>query len=368
MLQVIEQKMALKKQNGFSLIELLISLAIAGVILTGVVKIAFNAKRSSFDGEQLSFVQDNARFVLDQIKREVRMSGYTGCASVGSANVSNTIINNMSGFINLTESVQGFDGSVSNHPAIYAADVIANTDSFIVRFADASEEYIVRSHNTFSATFTLWSSEEAPTGSTMLVTDSSCREVGLFQVTGPGSDSTLLSHTADGTLNCTRVLRATSTNSVSCDMGCAVDSCNGNTEADFNSGSIIMPFRVYAYYIGESAIIDDMPALKRQVLTASGGSAVTETEEVATGVEDMQLLYGVDTDADGEANQYLTANLIVDWAAVVALRLTLVFRSDRDVYTSDQNVTIKLDGSDYQLSDDRLMRQVVTSTIKIRNN
>ena len=34
-------------------------------------------------------------------------------------------------------------------------------------------------------------------------------------------------------------------------------------------------------------------------------------EEIAEGVEDMQILYGVDTNGDGLANQYVTANKVL---------------------------------------------------------
>ncbi len=352
------------KVSGFSLIELMVSIAIAAIILTGVVKVAFNAKRSSFDGEQLSFVQDNARFVLDQIKREIRLSGYTGCAALESARKSNTVVDDVSGFIKFNESIQGFDNSQTDFPSAYASDVKTGTDSFLVRFGDASSEVSVKSHNPTSAGFTLWQEETFAVGTTMMITDTSCREVGLFQVTASDGDS--LSHSSDGTRNCTRILRAT-TSEVNCASGCADDSCPGNAEKAFNVGSTIMPYRVNAYYVGDSDIISGMPALKKQTLTASGGTATTETEEVAVGVEDLQVLYGLDLDDDKEANQYLRADQVTDWSLVVALRLTLVFRSDREVFASDQSINIKLDGSDYQLSSDRYLRQVVSTSVKIRN-
>jgi len=354
--------------RGFSLIELLISMVIAGIILAGVVKIAFNAKRSSFDGEQLSFVQDNARFVLEMVKREVRIAGYSGCAGISTANKSTTVVNIMDGFINLTESIQGYDGASNDEPDSYKADVSGVSDSFIVRFADASKEFVVKSHNESSAEFTLWENEDIAIGSTLLVADATCRELGLFQVSGPGGSSKKVLHAADGSRNCTRVLRSTNAVEISCADACSVSTCGGSSEVAFNPGSTLMPYNVHAYYIGESAVMPGMPALKKQVLTASGGVAVTETEELAIGVEDMQVVYGVDVDDDAEANQYLSANDVSDWGEVVSMRLTLVFRSAREVYATGQQVTLKLDGSDYSLSSDRFMRQVITTSVKIRNN
>jgi len=357
------RKMALIR--GFSLIELLISMVIAAIIFTGVVKVAFNAKRSSYDGEQLSFVQDNARFVLSQIKREVRLSGYTGCASIESASKSVAIVDDLGGFIKLTEGVQGYESGEQTFPATYASDALPDTDSFIVRFGDAAEELTVKSHNVTGARFNLWADYDLPVGTTMLSTDASCRELGLFQITGTATK--ILEHAADGSRNCTRVIKS-SVKSIACGTGCGVSSCGGASENALKAGSKLMPYRVHAYYVGESNLVAGMPALKRQTLTSTGGAAATETEEIAIGVEDLQVVYGVDLDDDDEANQYLASHQVSDWSKVVALRLTLVFRSDREVYSSDQNVTIKLDGSDYQLSTDKYLRQVVTTSIKIRNS
>lgn len=355
-------------QRGFSLIELMISMLIAGIILAGVVKVAFNAKRSSFDGEQLAFIQDNARFVLDLIKRDVRISGYSGCASVTSANKSTAVVDDLDGFINIKEALRGFEGSVGDHPDEYDADVAGETDSFIVRFADPTHEMMVRSHNVTAGTFTLWDATTIDTGATLLVADANCREVGIFHATGPGSSSTQLEHAADGSRNCTRVIRASSQEISCASASCGAASCDSNPEKDYQSGSVIMPYNAHAYYVGESAVMPGILALKRQVLTTSGGNATTETEEIALGVEDLQVLYGVDSDDDSEANQFVGADLVTNWGEVVAMRVTLVFRSDREVYATDQNVELTLDGDNYTLSDDRFMRQVVTTSIRIRNN
>jgi prepilin-type N-terminal cleavage/methylation domain len=352
--------------KGFSLVELLVSLAIAGVIMTGVVKIAFNAKRSSYDGEQLSFVQDNARFVLDEMKRDLRMAGYTGCASTDSALQANVVSNSMGGFIDLGIKLDGFEYNDPRISEVYAADMLENTDSFLVRYADASREMTVRSHNVSAGEFSVWQEVDFAKGDTMLVTDSSCREIGLFQITKDSENTTEISHAAEGALNCSRVVRATTSN-VDCSI-CAIDQCGANSEVPYTAGSSIAPYKINAYYIGESAVIPGLPALKRLALSSADGSAATEIEEVAVGVEDMQLVYGIDSDADGEANRYVASSAVVDWGEVVGMRMTLVFRSDREVYSQDQDVSITLNGETYQLSSDKFMRQVITTAVRVRNN
>ena len=357
-----------KNSLGFSLIELLVSLVIASIIFGGVIQVALTGKRTAMDGEEISFIQDNARFVIEQIRRDTRAAGFMGCAGLDNSNTANAVANDLDGFINLRQGIQGFEGGVSDYPDEYESDVLAGTDSFLVRFADASQEYKVKSHNQVAAEFTLWTNQAIDAGTTMMVTDSSCRAVGLFQATGPGIDSNKLLHLPDGVHNCTSVIKS-GIDEIGCSVSpsCTGVSCDGQSPSPYLSGASIMPYRSYAYYIGESDIVPDMPALKRRVLSAEAGVATTISEEIALGVEDLQIIYGVDLDADGVANRFIDADDVTDWTQVVSLRMTTVFRSNGEVFRDDQDVQIKLDGNDFVLSDDKFLRQVVSTTVRFRN-
>ncbi len=357
-----------KNQLGFSLVELLVSMLIASIILSGVVQVALSGKRSAMDGEEISFIQDNARFVLDQIKRDTRAAGYMGCAGRDNTDLVNAVVDDQGGFISMIQGVEGFesDGGLSAYPDAYEADVIAGTDSFIVRFADATHEYKVRSHNAGSNRFTLWTAEEIPRGTTMMVTDSTCRSSGLFQVTSAGAVSNLLDHASDGTRNCTSVLKTGDPATQDCGS-CSGAFCSGLAGQAFLNGASVMQYQAYAYYIGESDIIAGMPALKRRALSVDGGEATTIVEELALGVEDLEVSYGVDIDADGVANRFIDADDVVDWAEIVSMRISAVFRSAAEVYTENQNVVVNLDGTNVTLSDDKYLRQIVSTSVRLRN-
>lgn len=360
-----------KKYGGFSLVELLVSLLIASIIFGGVVQVALSGKRSAMDGEEVSFIQDNARFVLDQIKRDTRAAGYLGCAGLDNSYTVNAVQDDLDGFISMLQGIEGYeaDAGINTFPDSYKADVEAGTDSFIVRFADASSEYKVKGHDAGAGEFTLWSAEEIPQGSTMLVADSSCRAAGLFQVTSSGSSSTKVNHASDGTRNCTNVLK-TEEAVLDCSV-CSGSTCSGSSGpvsgSAYLNGASLMPFRVYAYYVGQSDIIPNMPALKRRALTIDGGIASTEVEEIAHGVEGLQLSYGVDLNGDGVANRFVDADDVSDWNQVMSLRMTAVFRSSVEVYSSDQNLTLNVDGSSVAIANDKYLRQVVSTSVRFRN-
>lgn len=125
-----------------------------------------------------------------------------------------------------------------------------------------------------------------------------------------------------------------------------------------------MEFVAHAYYIGESTVMPGMPALRRQVFNANGAASTT-SEEIALGVEDMEILYGVDSNNDGNVEQMRKASEITsetEWGKVISVQISLVFRSQMPVLSVAEEKTLA--GTDYN---DRYMRQVINSTIRIRN-
>ena len=82
-------------------------------------------------------------------------------------------------------------------------------------------------------------------------------------------------------------------------------------------------------------------------------------------VEDMQILYGVDLDADGVANRYVTATTGPAWANVVSARVSLLARSTDFAATVPED-HVNLNGNIVAAQDNRLRRSFST-TITLRN-
>ncbi len=96
--------------------------------------------------------------------------------------------------------------------------------------------------------------------------------------------------------------------------------------------------------------------LRRVTGPSSGANA-----DIVEGIENMQIVYGVDTDADETANYYVAANtpatwVAADWAKVVSIRITITAR------TLDDNLTLKTTAN----PNGRITRDF-TSTIALRN-
>lgn len=117
---------------------------------------------------------------------------------------------------------------------------------------------------------------------------------------------------------------------------------------------------VNKYYIDNESGIPNLFCL------GSGGNT---PQALLEGVENMQILYGVDMDSDKSADKYVSANLVSgsDWLNVVSVRISLLLRTlDNNVSSQHQaysfnDTTITPTGSDYYL------RRTFSSTITLRN-
>jgi type IV pilus assembly protein PilW len=89
-----------QQQIGLTLIEIMIALLIGLFIIAGTIQLFVNTKQTYRLQEALSRLQENGRFAMEFIGRDIRMAGYRACPT-------NT---------KLVASVGGSNGSVSSNP------------------------------------------------------------------------------------------------------------------------------------------------------------------------------------------------------------------------------------------------------------
>lgn len=75
-----------KSQCGLTLIEMMIAMLIGVFLMAGAVQIFSSAKQAYQLQENLSRLQENGRFAMDILTKDIRMSGFSGCSSKKSAN------------------------------------------------------------------------------------------------------------------------------------------------------------------------------------------------------------------------------------------------------------------------------------------
>jgi type IV pilus assembly protein PilW len=341
-----------KNQYGLSLIELLVALVISTFLMGGVIQVYLGNKTAYRFADASSRIQENARFALDTITTDARLAGFFGCVDIRKN--SNLVQNHLdTGSNNFDPLLYGF---TSQPPVTLTANNGLNgSDSITIRGSKPGSASL-------SATLAMPGSGDIQISGTsnfkdhdiMLITN--CWTSDIFEATT--ASSTTLTHSLGGASSTSPGNMAVNT------QGCpGGEHClNGTIASNLDSAYTANNSTVYAlhsvtYSIKASGSGSGEPALFR--------SENGKDQELIEGIEQMQVFYGVDTDGDNAANQYVDSAAVIDQEAVTSIKVWLVARSENNnVLEKEQTYTIN--GVDTTAGDKRL-RQVFSLTIDLRN-
>jgi len=97
-------------------------------------------------------------------------------------------------------------------------------------------------------------------------------------------------------------------------------------------------------------------------------NGVPTVEEVAYGIENLQVQYGIDTNNDDSVDSFVNAAGPADsmWDQIIAVRIWLLVRSEcRDTgYTNDTTYAM---GDVSSTFNDSYRRKLYTTTVRLRN-
>jgi len=118
--------------------------------------------------------------------------------------------------------------------------------------------------------------------------------------------------------------------------------------------------KIYNYFsVGVNAA--GVPALN------CAGSRSADLVEIAEGVENIQVLYGLDNNADSRVDQYVNATKVGSWNNVISVQLAILVRSLRDVKTKAETKKYKLLDSNTITTNDKYQRAVFSTIVRLRN-
>ncbi|WP_022947032.1 PilW family protein [Methylohalobius crimeensis] len=336
--------MTRSKQSGISLVEIMVSL-VSGLILTaGVIQIYVANKQTYRVNDASARIQENVRFAMELLARDLRMAGYDGCA--GSARILVNTLNDTSSFLyNYGNAIYGFEATSDSAwtPTVDASitsplggrDIVTIRGTFesgVPITGQPSNSNDCNNSSSYTADLKIADTSGLDDGDIVIAGD--CSKASIFQITNININDNVVHNTGAGTPgNATKNLGA-------CYAG---------------KGSLTK-ITTRTFYIRNNAA--GVPALYRK-----DGSA--DAEELVAGIEDMQILYGVDSNGDESANQFLRANDVTDWNRVTSARISLLLRSSEDNITTDSQ-SYKYNDSTTTPADRRL-RRVFTTTISLRN-
>lgn len=341
-------KRPLRRQSGMTLVEIMISLLIGAFLLAGVLQIFIHTRQTYRMQENLSRLQENGRFAMEFISKDLRMAGHMGCASLGA--VTPTIDAspqnpNPNPAVNPFTNLNAISGSNNiannwNTGACSASDAcVANTDAVTIQYADSCGGYLTGNMGTDNANIQIPAANTCDIDQydTLLISDCGAADVFIATSASSGAGTQTIAHA-------------------------------NNQNASPKLGKVYGPdaeifvFRTYSYFIRTGA--SGRPALWR-LDNAKAVVAGSNPVELLEDIENIQILYGEDTDADATANYYVPANSVANIANVLSIRIS-VLAATADDNLASQPLAYTFNGTTTTPTDRRL-RRVFTSTLAVRN-
>jgi type IV pilus assembly protein PilW len=341
--------------KGFGLVELMIALFLSITVMSVIIQVFLSSKQNYILQENLGRLQENGRFAIDVLIKDIRQAGYLGEIQeywdITETAIPAQQVNTLSG--------ECFSGLYSWVTPMIASGGL--TPPHIIGANNTSED--LSDNNDFAGCI---SDDDYQTNTDIV----SVHYVGPEAV----SDANLVQNQLylRSNLDDGRIFKCN--NAGSCVPGDAPDT-PGNKKTTAN-----YPIYSAAYFVRpwQSSVGDGVPTLVRAVLSTDScislGPCVI-TEPIVEGVANMQVRYGVDTDDDGFADQYLDADEIdgftsladmQEWHKVRTVRIWLLLRTERPETGHHDSKTYVL-GDTVVTPDNNYRHALFTTTIALRN-
>lgn len=248
-------KLVTRTQTGLTMVELLVALAIGSFLMIGAVQI-YNSSRQAFViNESIARVQETAQFAMDTIESDMRMASNWGRTSralsiegraiLGDKNPNSLPEPNLCGDGWALDVALSVDGENNQYtlPCLPQPGAQANSDMITVRRATV-----------------------AP-----VAVDNTRLQIQTTRIQG----------------------EIFSANAPPAMFSTAVNPTTGQPASTTHN------LLVNSYYVANNSdLIPGVPTLRRKRLTSVGGAPTIVDEEVAPGVENIQIQLGIDVDED----------------------------------------------------------------------
>ena len=315
------------RQTGLTLVELMVALAIGSFLMIGAIQIYNQSRQAFVVNESIARVQETAQFAMDTIEADLRMASNWGRNSRGLAVEGRSII----GDANPNGLPQPADNCAVDWVLNLALPIDGTNNGYGLACAATGGN---------QANSDVVTIRRASVGATPL-------EVGRLQIQTTRIQGEVF---ADGAIP------------------------SGFTAADSATHNLI----VTSYYVSPtSTLINGVPTLRRHRLIGGGaaGPRIVD-EEVAPGIENLQIQFGIDVDQDNTVDRYVNpGNAIynpnavgyIPGARVMTARIWMIVRGvniepgvrdDRDYEPGDVDLGVQ---------NDSFRRMQVSKTILLRN-
>jgi len=325
----------LRRQSGLTLVELMVALAIGSFLMIGTIQIYTQSRQAFVVNESIARVQETAHFAMDTIEADLRMASNWGRNSrslavegrslVGDANPNGlTIPVPTCGDDWAFDLARPIDGSDNAYALICGAIGGSQANSDVVTIRRASVQPTALELGRIQVQSTRIQGE-------------------LFEVGAvPAAFLPVTNHPVTG----------------------APSSATHN-------------LMVNSYYVSPtSTLIPGVPTLRRKTLTMRNDAPFIEDQEVAPGVENIQLQLGIDIDEDNTVDRYVNpgddvynpaAAGYIPGARVITARIWLLVRGVTTEFGLQDARNYQPGNANLGQANDSFRRLQVSKTILLRN-
>lgn len=351
--------MGRSRSAGLTLIELMVAMVVGLLIMAGILYIFLGSKQSFRQGDAMARLQENGRIALEAITDDLRMTSYAGCGSVNTLQPV-SLVNEDSGGTPITiDDDTVVDGRVYSDGDDLVSDGVSGSHIFAIKHISERILRMAAPMASRSDPIVLTKTDVTPKFKTgQIASIATCQTMNIFRVTGVSEDasSITLAHAA-GT---------GSAGNKSADLSFAL-----KFQQVVRAGELVEQ----TYYVkntGRTNTAGSPIFGLYRVATINGsanGSVTSAEEELAEGIEDMRITYGLDTDGDGDVDTYRSTSAMSisrdDWKMVLSARIELLVASTED-RTVDAAQPYTFNGST-TTPGDRKLRTSVGTTVALRN-
>jgi type IV pilus assembly protein PilW len=336
------------RQAGLSLVELMISMTLGLIILSGVLVVFVNTSTARTEVERTSRQIENGRYASELLTEDIRLAGFYGELNVGQVTAPGAVPANPCSISPadwktwIPFHLQGYDDAGVPASTCTLTNRKAETDVLVIRRARA-----------------------CVAGSTGC--DAAVANKGYVQVALCASQAATIATAyklgLEGTETFDRQKRT----------------CLTSALAEKRQ------YLVHVYFVAEdNGQGQSIPTLKRLELTTDGTNPTWETVPLVEGIEEFQLHYGLDTNGDGVPDVYIAnpndypagacnaACQATNWLNVMTVQFHILARNIETSpnYTDGKtyNLGKRANGTAFEVTPgDAYRRHVYTGLVRIPN-
>jgi len=348
----------LQAQRGFSLIEVMVALALSLILTLGLTQI-FTANSKSFRvAEASARTQEVGRLATMIVGREIRNAAYWGC--LGNSGLQDGRLNSIlvdDGTYDVSALLRGLDAAEDNSGAgnsdiLYLGGVNGNSAISVTFQPSANAANLQVNDNTS------FNEDDI-----LIVTN--CKQGDVFQVTNVNSSNDVVVHNSGNT---------------SKGPGNSTQALSTNYNDDPDGASIFRP-RQQRFYLEDNAdgrreLVTDGVGIDGSV---SGVGTFSTLVALLQDVRNFQIQFGVDSSGNGQVNAWqdpvgLTPSGRLQADDTIAVRFSVLVRSPEDGITSGGQsycypgwLDCEANTFDQAAADDTFLYRAYTTTMTIRN-